>query len=402
MQKKMLATGQDIQMNKLEVTASINESKRKRSFFRTGTFLCIILITITLFLREVFIRNSQATEIYVRNFYPYISYFWRTLNNYLPVSLTETILVLLIPSILFFIGRGIYRLVKSKNRKATFIKQLRISFTVILLALTYLLTTFFFNFAFAYHRLDLADNLNYEISGITVEQLYEVTDWVKNQVNAASEKVGRNTKLEFEPSLSQNEVMKTASEQYKTVAEKTENEFLKKYLYRGKVRVKPVLLSKYWSYTGITGVFIPFWMESNINTATTSDEKIFTALHEIAHSYGFARENEANFMAFYVGTQLADPDFSYSAWLLTYTYFNNALYSADKELHAKIYGELNDLVRIDIDKRNDFWKKYEGPVQEISEKSNDIYLKTNRQESGVKSYGEVVDLIVAYYFEKIN
>ena len=44
-----------------------------------------------------------------------------------------------------------------------------------------------------------------------------------------------------------------------------------------------------------------------------------------------------------------------------------------------------------------FWDKYEGKVAETATKINDTYLKLNEQEEGVKSYGRVVDLMLAYY-----
>ena len=42
-----------------------------------------------------------------------------------------------------------------------------------------------------------------------------------------------------------------------------------------------------------------------------------------------------------------------------------------------------------------FWQKYEGPVAEKAEAVNDTYLKSNKQEDGVKSYGRMVDLLIA-------
>ena len=44
-----------------------------------------------------------------------------------------------------------------------------------------------------------------------------------------------------------------------------------------------------------------------------------------------------------------------------------------------------------------FWDKYEGKAAEAASKMNDTYLKLNQQKDGVKSYGRVVDLMLAYY-----
>ena len=161
--------------------------------------------------------------------------------------------------------------------------------------------------------------------------------------------------------------------------------------------MKPVMLSHYWSYTSTTGMFMPFWMESNVNIDISPDELIFTALHEIAHSYGFARENEANFLAFLVGRSSESINIRYSALLSGFVYLSNALYTANNDLHQDVYSNLNEKVKSDLNRRNVYWKQFQGPVKKISNKANDIYLKSNAQESGIKSYGEVVDLIVAFY-----
>ena len=42
-----------------------------------------------------------------------------------------------------------------------------------------------------------------------------------------------------------------------------------------------------------------------------------------------------------------------------------------------------------------YWQRYEGRAEEIASQANDGYLKHNAQQSGVKSYGESVDLLLA-------
>ena len=49
---------------------------------------------------------------------------------------------------------------------------------------------------------------------------------------------------------------------------------------------------------------------------------------------------------------------------------------------------------------NQFWSRFETPndiVANLSQKVNDTYLQANRVEDGVKSYGRVVDLLLAEY-----
>ena len=53
----------------------------------------------------------------------------------------------------------------------------------------------------------------------------------------------------------------------------------------------------------------------------------------------------------------------------------------------------------DLANYNAYWDAFEGPVEEAATTLNDNYLKFNQQESGVKSYGMMVDLILAYFAE---
>ena len=49
---------------------------------------------------------------------------------------------------------------------------------------------------------------------------------------------------------------------------------------------------------------------------------------------------------------------------------------------------------------NEHYAQYEGKVQDAAQKVNDAYLKAFSEESGVQSYGEVADLLIAWYLQK--
>ena len=46
---------------------------------------------------------------------------------------------------------------------------------------------------------------------------------------------------------------------------------------------------------------------------------------------------------------------------------------------------------------NDFWKKYDNPLEIIFNKIYHKYLRANGQKSGVKSYNEMVGLVINYH-----
>ncbi|MBP3919115.1 MAG: DUF3810 domain-containing protein [Clostridia bacterium] len=166
--------------------------------------------------------------------------------------------------------------------------------------------------------------------------------------------------------------------------------------------VKPVILSDPMSYTHITGIYTFFTGEANLNVNFPDYTLPFTAAHELAHQRGFAREKEANFIAFLVCIHGENPYTRYSGYLNMAEYLSNALYSADKTLWEETYSKMDPRIRCEMQAYNRFYEKYkDNTAATISNAVNDTYLKVQGQTAGTKSYGLVVDLAVAYYESKI-
>lgn len=163
--------------------------------------------------------------------------------------------------------------------------------------------------------------------------------------------------------------------------------------------VKPVILSEPMSYTHITGIYTFFTGEANLNVNFPDYSLPFTAAHELAHQRGFAREKEANFMAFLVCIHADNPYTRYSGYVNLVEYLSNALYSADRDLWRETFDTLDMRIRYEMQAYNDFYDKYkDNTVADISNAVNDTYLKVQGQTEGTKSYGLVVDLAVSYYY----
>ena len=149
-------------------------------------------------------------------------------------------------------------------------------------------------------------------------------------------------------------------------------------------------------YTYYTG-------ETNINTNFPDYTIPFTSAHEMAHQRGFAREKEANFVAFLVCEASNDPYIRYSGKLSMLEYILNALYSEESDLYYEIFYLLDIKVRCELVAYSDFFDTYrDSTASEISSAVNDTYLKSQGQTEGEKSYGLVVDLAVAYILGERN
>jgi hypothetical protein len=78
------------------------------------------------------------------------------------------------------------------------------------------------------------------------------------------------------------------------------------------------------------------------------------------------------------------------------THLLNELHGADADAWAAVMERCSDPVSRDLEAIGVFWRRHEGTVSEISEKVNDAFLKANQQQDGVKSYGRMADLLIAY------
>lgn len=160
---------------------------------------------------------------------------------------------------------------------------------------------------------------------------------------------------------------------------------------------KEVTVSWILSVQQLCGIYSPFTVEANFNGSMPDYNIPHTLCHELSHLKGFMREDEANFIGYLACLASDKQMFRYSGYLTGWVYAGNALARADWEAYRALYEQLCGQAKEDLAENNAFWDRYEGKVAEVSNQMNDVYLKANRQEDGVKSYGRMVDLMLEDY-----
>jgi hypothetical protein len=160
-------------------------------------------------------------------------------------------------------------------------------------------------------------------------------------------------------------------------------------------RPKLALLSPIMARFGITGIYSPFTGEPHVNATLPDSDLPLSAAHEVAHARGFAREDEANYLAYLACRSSPDPDLRYAALLGASLSAQNALYGVARGAYARIEARRSPAVRRDIAALVAWSKRYEGPATAVGEKINDAYLKAQGEKAGVRSYGRMVDLLLA-------
>jgi hypothetical protein len=152
---------------------------------------------------------------------------------------------------------------------------------------------------------------------------------------------------------------------------------------------------------GISGIYVPFTGEAVVNPISTDAFIPAVMTHELAHRLGFAPEEDANLIA-YLACMASDRSiFRYSGSLLAYTYCYNALTNPlyRQALWERLSRE-GEAVIEDYRHNREAWAKYDGPLRERAESVNNAYLQAMGQPEGVRSYGRVVDLLIALYLEE--
>ena len=249
---------------------------------------------------------------------------------------------------------------------------------------------FMFLWGFNYSRISVSEMIGFDVSMYSKTELYNLNIDLVEKANHLRTFIEEDQDNVMTISGGYKDVFARANKGYDVVGKDI------KALSGKYGRPKSIALSKPMLYTMITGMYFPFTGEANVNTDTTKLLLPATTLHEMAHQRGIAPEDEANFVAYLISINHPDYDFQYSATVLALIHSMNALTKEDNALAQQAKKLYSEGLRRDLRNDSEFWKQYEGKTSEIAEKVNDTYLKSNRQEDGVKSYGKMVDLLLAY------
>ncbi len=120
---------------------------------------------------------------------------------------------------------------------------------------------------------------------------------------------------------------------------------------------KPVYFSRVMSRLGLAGTYTPFTGEPNYNAEQPDCDAPFSIAHEKAHQRGYARESEANFIAFLTCIHSSDPYVRYSGYLNALRIVSE-LARVAPDRARDVYRELGTGARNDLNARYYFWSGY--------------------------------------------
>ncbi len=357
---------------------------KKRFSYR---FSVVLLIPIGLLLVYFSSGNAKIVEqLYSETVYPPIGKILSRLTGVIPLSVAE-ILVLVAPvALIAYVAAALKKSFSHHGFSMLPILNFAANMLVIVSVVFFSFITLW---GLNYYRQPFSDLAGLQIKPSSVQELESLCSSLIDRANSLRQLVNVDAEGYVDVPGSTRDILRGCSKGYTAIAERYPQ------LGGSYGAPKPILLSVPMNYTGICGVYFPFTGEANVNVSIPEATLPSTAAHEMAHQRGFSREDEANYIAYLACTNHPDVNYRYSGVLLATIHSMNALYRSDSGLHSKLAEGFSPEVRKDLDQLNEFWKKYEGPVEETTERVNNTYLKANNQKDGVQSYGRMVDLLIA-------
>lgn len=335
--------------------------------------LIVISVLVTIFVLFLILKtNSDICEWWTTHFVNgYLNVFGH-ITKWIPFSLTEIVMVgVIILSIVFLVFCLIYLFKKKYHRSLHFALNLAlVLFTVITL---YQVTA-----EMAYNRKRLDLNL-YE-NQVEKEDFREIIEYYINDLNDCCDHLEFNEDGSLIEPMSHQELNAKLEEEYA----KLDTEYLLNFT----TSTKPMITSFIYREFHITGLTFMPTAEANVNYLNVSSGKPFTYAHELAHTKGAMREEDADLIAAYITLHSDSYYLRYSGYYYT---FGSLLYLADYTGVETDKAELYDMISDKFYKNNSYCHNYwmeHNSWAKFANWWNNLYLKFSGENEGTGSYGD--------------
>lgn len=393
----------------MESSHDIAEYRERRKFWRTVVAaavcggLALFSVGVYLLCRYVF-PSDKISEFYTDKLFYYISWPIKKVIAYFPFSVAEIALYASIAAILFWFINMLVGTVRAGRRCYIRKKQnvpiegfsllqplvqlvLRLSSFICVIVSAFVLFG-----GINYTSLTFSEKAGYELEEADVDQLSQLCRLLSARAAAARLTLA----LEADGTINENyadynpfRLIDDALDAYQNLPEEYA------YLKRDYPRAKLAVSSPVMSNIHITGIYPYIIPEAVVNAQTPIMSLPHTICHEMAHQRGFAREDEANYIAYLACIHSDNPLFVYSGYYTAFTYALDQLYLYDQKSWQEISSATSSGIWLDNLEESNFWQQYQTVSSEFTGSVNDTYLTVMDVDDGVHSYGRMIDLILA-------
>lgn len=343
------------------------KNKKKYVYKLVLLFDVLVIFTILCLIKN----NPHTAESYTNNVAnKYITFASKIFSN-IPFSVYEFTLIFLIGMVIFYIISIIVKLCKKK-----YIASLQ-RFISSLLFVFICVDIYVGVASISYGRNQVSiPQYNQEINNELIDQTFEY--FLEDYNNISTHFSRDENGLVISPYTFE-EINNILIEEYKKLDENYFPSFTPK--------AKKLLFSDIFSELHFTGIFWAPTGEANINNNLHAAELPHTMAHEIAHSKGVFRENDANLVAMYVTLNSENEFLRYSAYYHNFSSLLRIYQQTNYDKYVESYFRLNEDIRKEYGVINNYWKEHDL-LSKIGQLYNDIFLKLNGNKNGVNDYND--------------
>ena len=347
-----------------------NEEKKSSWLDLIPALAALATMVLLIVIFSILKTNPVIAEAWTRGFGQFYYSVVGPMVSWFPLSVTEIFFIIVGISIIVCIVKLIIRFVKHEPIEAVQ-RIIKIFNIVVGIILTYTITC-----EFAYKR-EPVDLPFYE-QEVTNDEFKDIYNYFASDLNYCL------ARLDFDDNgdLIINKSIRDISK----LVEKSYNIITSDYYYKTTVHAKPMISSFIYRELQITGVtFAPFG-EANVNYLSTSLELPIVIAHELAHTKGVMREDEASQVAFYVCLNSNDVYLRFSAYAIYF--YQMSIMASDSYMSAEDRQELipiNSKYTLARKYAQNYWHEHDL-MTKIGNWINNLYIKSSGDEQGTESY----------------
>ena len=302
------------------------------------------------------------------------------ITSIVPVPLWEILGLLLIALFIFTLVRAIIR-----RRMVRWL-------TGVLLLVVILVFAFVAIWGLNYYAPPMAERLGLEEKQFSREELQEAAVYYRDRANELAPQIPRDENGQLLP-WDFDDLAASAPAGYKVLSQDLS-------LFDGSLvpPKKLVLTASLMGKTGYTGITLCLTGESCVSPTTYQVSQPFTMCHEMGHRMALAREDEANFAGFLACAANPRIEFRYSGYYNAFKYCYNSLYDESPNAAAEVWSGVCPELAADNNAAAVHYEELEDETaSQVADTVYNGYLQSFSVEEGVKSYGEVTDLLILWY-----
>lgn len=337
--------------------------------------ILIVLLVIFTVILAILKTNSDICEAWTRGFARVYQSSIGVLFKWIPFSLTEVLVVTIVIVGIILLVQFIRRLVQRKYSEG--INKM----LIILLVVSSVIALYQATAEMAYNRHSQPIQVYEE--KVEKTEFRKINDYFIKDMNEVSKDLQFEENGDLICPYSISEMNDLLAEEFKRL----DNDY-DGYFTSFTTRAKPMVSSFIYRELHITGVTFMPTTEGNINYLNVNALKPITFAHEILHTKGVMKEEDADFIALYLMLTSNNSYFRYSGYYFSLSSLNYLASLTGVETdYEEVINSLNINYKNNRAYGSLYWKEHNA-FADFGNWINDLYLKISGEKEGTDSYND--------------